>query len=349
MNIKQAIEKFDKSNYLRFLVEFPEQLKDSLTLEIPGTVKQNINIRNVVIAGMGGSAIGGELVQSIYYDEIPVPMQVVRDYNLPSFVNRNSLVIVSSYSGNTEETLSAYRQVLQTGASVICITTGGILAQKAEGDSIPVVFLPKGYQPRAAVGYSAIPLMRILQGYGLLSEKISEIEETINCIRNLNKKYSPENGEQSEPFKLAVQIKGEIPVIYTGPPPFSALGIRWRCQLNENAQILAFSNIFPELNHNEIMGWDKEVSNVADIFAVFLRDKDESPSIARRIEITQEIIRKHSGEFAEVWCTGKSVLAKVFSLLYYGDYTSYYLALLNKKDPSVIENINYLKTKLQKL
>jgi len=349
MDIKQAVETIDKSNYIRFLEEFPDQLQDALTLKIPGTAKQKSDIRNVVIAGMGGSAIGGELVQSIYYDEIPVPLQVVRDYNLPSFVNRNSLAIVSSYSGNTEETLSSYRQALQTGAAVICITTGGMLAQKAEGDRIPVVFLPKGYQPRAAIGYSAIPLLRILHIYGLLPEKSSEIEETINCLRNLNRKYSPENGEQSEPFKLAMQIKGKIPVIYTGPPPFNALGTRWRCQLNENAQILAYSNTLPELNHNEIMGWDREVSNVGDVFAVFLRDKEESPAIARRMEITQEIIRKHSGEFAEVWSTGESVLAKVFSLLYYGDYTSYYLALLNKKDPSVIENINYLKTKLQKL
>lgn len=349
MNIKQAVETIDKSNYIRFLEEFPDQLQDALALKIPEVAKQKSDIRNVVIAGMGGSAIGGELVQSIYYDEIPVPLQVVRDYNLPSFVNRNSFVIVSSYSGNTEETLSAYRQALQTGAAVICITTGGMLAQKAKGDRIPVVFLPKGYQPRAAVGYSAIPLLRILHIYGLLPEKSSEIEKTINCLRNLNREYSAEKGEQSEPFKLAMQIKGKIPVIYTGPPPFSALGTRWRCQLNENAQILAYSNTFPELNHNEIMGWDREVSNVANVFVIFLRDEEESPAIARRMEITQEIIRKHSGEFAEVWSTGKSVLAKVFSLLYYGDYTSYYLALLNQKDPSVIENINYLKSKLQKL
>jgi len=349
VNINRAVKTIDKSNYIRFLVEFPDQLRDALAIEIPGTAKQKTDIHNIVVAGMGGSAIGGELVQSIYYDEIPVPLQIVRDYNLPSFVNRSSLVIVSSYSGNTEETLSAYGQALQTGAAVICITTGGMLAQNAERDGIPVVFLPKGYQPRAAVGFSAIPLLRILNGYGLLSEKISGIDETINCLRNLNRKYSPENGEQSGPFKLARRIKGKIPVIYTGSPPFYVLGTRWRCQLNENAQILAYSNTIPELNHNEIMGWDKEASNVGVVFVIFLRDKEESTAIARRMDITQEIIRKHSGEFAEVRSTGKSVFAKVFSLLYYGDYTSYYLALINQKDPSDIENINYLKSKLQKL
>lgn len=347
MNISAAINRFDKNNYLDFLVRFHEQIKFAFEIDIPEEIAANKEIHNVVIAGMGGSAIGGELLQSLFVRELPVPLHIVREYQLPGFVNSNTLIIVSSYSGNTEETLSAYNQAVKTGGVIICITTGGKLAERAGKNGNTVIFLPTGYQPRAAIGLSFIPLIRIFQKIGFLNDKSRDIKESIELIGDLSSKYSPDNGDLSEPFQLAQKIFGKIPIIYTGPSPFEALGTRWKCQFNENADILAFNNRIPELNHNEIIGWDKEFAQLEDLFIIFLRDKNEEQQIYRRIEITKEIISKLTNEYTDVTSTGRSILARAFSLLYYGDYTSFYLAILNKKDPSEIDNIIYLKNRLQ--
>ena len=347
MNILTAINRFDKNNYLDFLVHFPEQIQFAFDLDIPEEITANREIHNVVIAGMGGSAIGGELLQSLYSHELTIPVNVVREYNLPGFVNSKTLILLSSYSGNTEETLSAYKKADKTGGAIVCITTGGKLAERARKDGHPIIFLPEGYQPRAAIGLSFIPLIRIFHKIGFLNDKSGDIKETVKLIGELSRKYSPENGELSEPLHLAQKIFGKIPIIYTGPSPFEALGTRWKCQFNENAKVLAFNNRIPELNHNEIIGWDKEFAQLEDLFVIFLRDKNEEQPINRRIEITKELIAKLTNEYTDITSIGTSILARAFSLLYYGDFTSFYLAILNKKDPSEIDNIIYLKNKLQ--
>lgn len=347
MSIKNAIDQYDTERYGDFLLQFPDQLKGALELNIPDIHVQDSAINSIVIAGMGGSAIGGELLASLFYDELASPVSVVRDYNLPAFVDKKTLVVVSSYSGNTEETISTYKQAKERGAVIICITTGGFIARNAEQDDIPIVTLPKGFQPRAAIGYSFIPPLRILRNVGLLSGSSDDILETITKIKSLKESFEPDNSESSEPLKLARRLVGKIPVIYTGPPPLNALGNRWKCQFNENSKVLAYCNFIPELNHNEIVGWDIDFAPAESIYPVFLRDKEEHPSVARRMEITQEILDKQNVAFSEVWSSGSSILTRAFSLLYYGDYTSYYLALLNKKNPTSIDNINFLKNKLK--
>ncbi len=346
MNIKKAIREFDKSHYLRFLEEFPEQIRKARSLALPDLSKVEGSYRSVVIAGMGGSAIGGELIQSLYARELTVPFQVVRDYNLPAFVNEETLVCISSYSGNTEETLASYSQARERKASVICITTGGQLAETAQNVGDPVISVPAGYQPRAAIGYSVMPLIIIFNHFHLLANKDRDIDETIECLTELKSTYHPENFKSAPPFELSGKLLRTIPLIYTGYSPFYVLGTRWKCQFNENAKVLSYNQNLPELNHNEIVGWNTEVTGQFTFHVIFLRDKDEDPQIKKRIETTKEIIDSHNGSFSEVRSTGSSVLSRLFSLVYFGDYTSYYLALLLKRDPSLIDNINYLKSKL---
>jgi glucose/mannose-6-phosphate isomerase len=346
MNIKEAIREFDKSDYLRFLEEFPDQITKAHSLELPNLSTMDGSYRSVVIAGMGGSAIGGELIQSLYARELTTPLHVVRDYSLPAFVNEETLVCISSYSGNTEETLASYSQARERKASLICITTGGQLAETAQHYGDPVISIPAGYQPRAALGYSVMPLIKILNHFQLLSNKDRDIDETIECLTKLKSAYHPDNYKSAPPFELSGKLSGTIPLIYTGYAPFYVLGTRWKCQFNENAKILSYSQNLPELNHNEIMGWNTEVTGQSIFHVIFLRDNDEDPQIIKRIETTKEIIETQNGSFSEVRPTGSSVLTRLFSLLYFGDYTSYYLALLLKRDPSRIDNINYLKSKL---
>jgi len=355
VNISEAIQIYDTENYWQFLITFPEQFETGYKASFSKWNPPEKTITTVVIAGMGGSAIGGELIQSLFQNELPVPLVVVRNYTLPAFVSEQSLVIISSYSGCTEESLSAYKQALNIKASVICLTSGGTLQSYAQNDNAPIVILPNGYQPRAAVGASFTAIVHILEQYQLLKNKSSEIAETVSILRELNTHFSSDSLVVSKPYQLAQQLIDKIPIIYTGPYPFTAVGNRWKCQFNENAKIPAFSNSLPEMNHNEIMGWNKQFPFTPQFFAIFLRDKNEysfpegmDSQITRRIEITQEIIRSQNGNIAEVWSTGTSPMARAFSLLYFGDYTSYYLALLYKTNPTSINNIIFLKEQLKK-
>jgi len=349
VDINSLILKYDKSDYLRYLREFSRQIALAQKIDIPKEKKSPNGIIQVAALGMGGSAIGADLVRSIYEDDISVPFSVVRNYRIPASVSRNSLVIASSYSGNTEETLSAYTYAKENGANIICITSGGELGRLAKTDGFPVIMLPGGYQPRAALGFSLIPILHILAYHGIIQDKKAEIYNTISLLKQLNNEYAPDTALDSAPLKLAEKIHSKLPLIYTGPAPFDTVGIRWRCQFAENAKMLAYSNTIPEMNHNEIMGWDRDFSPGRNIYAVFLRDNQENDRIQKRFEISKEIISKYAYATADVWSSGSSKLARAFSLLYFGDYVSYYCALLNKKDPTVIENINYLKTKLSNL
>jgi len=349
VDIAPLISRYDTSGYLSFLTGFADQIEDAAGMDIPVERQKYTGIAHVAVTGMGGSACGGALLRSLYADEIPVPVSVIRDYRLPACVSRSTLVVASSYSGNTEETIAAYRAARERGAQCVCVTAGGALAREAKEACVPVVFLPPGYQPRAAVGYSLIALIGIVIKTGLLPDKHADIAGAAAEIRRLNESFSPENAAGSAPLNLAGALRGKIPVVYTGPAPFDALGMRWRCQFAENAKVLAFSNSLPEMNHNEIMGWDKDHAPGKSVYAVFLRDAHEQEAIRRRFEITREIVERHAAGAAEVWSTGTGRLARVMSLLFYGDYASYYLALLNGKDPMVIGNINDLKRKMAKL
>lgn len=349
----ENIRSCDKSDMFSKLVNFHEQIKEAV--KIGDKVKLNIGkkINKIVLTGLGGSAIAGDLLRSYLSDEIKVPLLVNRDYFLPKFVDQNTLLIVSSYSGNTEETISAYKDGIKKKAKIVCITSNGEIEKIALKKKHPVIRIPSGYPPRAALGYSFFPLLVLLSKLGFVKNKKREIAETIKLIEEKSKVYSNPEDEENLAYKIAVRIAGSIPFIYASGK-FDVVAMRWACQIEENAKMLAHFNVFPELNHNEIVGWSGEVEGsfkelMNKISVVILRDEGEYERIKHRIEITDELLRPYAGEVLNIYSEGKTPLARIFSQIYLGDWVSFYLAILNKVDPTPVKPIEYLKSELARL
>lgn len=348
MELQSLISECDKSNYLGFLTGFPEQLTQANGIPIPSSLTSlKGTIKNIVIAGMGGSAISGDVVASLYLDEVNVNVSVIRDYRIPAYVDEHTLFIASSYSGNTEETISAFNEALARKARIICVTTGGTLAESAAGNNIEVISIPTGFQPRAAIGFSLFVLIKIFAAVGLIKNPTSDIQDCMNEMSTQNTNFRPENDGPNLSLTIAEKLLGKIPLIYTGPAPLDVLGNRLVCQFNENSKVLAFSNVIPELNHNEIMGWADTTPCLDKYYVLFLRDESSHPSVNLRKDITQEILAKYGVPFEIVHAKGDSKLSKIMYFIYLGDYISFYLAMLNHADPSPIGNINFLKDRLK--
>jgi glucose/mannose-6-phosphate isomerase len=342
----EAVLHRDSQGMLKRVLAFPEQLKHAqriATEQMTGSVAEPP--ANVCLAGMGGSGISGDVAYSCYATEFNVPFVVSRGYTLPHFVGANSLVVISSYSGNTEETLSAYDDARSRGAKIVCITSGGQLEEQATAHDYPVFLIPGGSPPRAALGYLAIPLFYALYQSGIIASPETDVQETIELLITLAENYHP-SVEENLPKKVAGALHGKIPLIYSGVQPLSAVAVRWKGQLAENSKVLAFCNVFPELNHNEIMGWGplNEINRICQI--VYLRDKEDHPQIKKRMDITKSILEEQTPAVFEVDSQGGSLLARVFSLIFLGDMVSVYLAALNQVDPSPIKHIEYLKENL---
>ena len=347
MSLKESISAYDKSDMLSKLTGFAEQIRDALRraqeTELP---HPKAEIRQVVVAGMGGSAIGGDIVRCYGYNLLPVPLQVVRFYDLPAFVGPHTLVFASSYSGQTEETLSAYRQAVEKGAQVVAITSGGALGADAADRGFPVISIPAGYPPRTALGYLTFPMLVTLQRLGLLPDVSRDIEETIGLVEGLIERYRP-NTSDNEAIRLAEQLLGKLPLVYASVVPMEAVAMRWKGQFSENSKMLAWANTFPELNHNEIVGWGQNRDLQSRIQVIYLRDRLDHQRVQLRMDITSEILVSLGQRVLSVDTTGTSVLARMFSLIVLGDFVSYYLAILNRVDPTPIENIDLLKKRMK--
>ena len=344
------ISHLDRSGMLGHIQALPEQCERAADLSVSGTLPPGDAIKQVVIFGMGGSAISGDLVKAVAEPECPVPINVYREYDVPAYVGPSTLVVASSYSGNTEETLSACRAAAERGAAIVAITTGGVLARWAEGRGWPLIRIPGGLAPRAALGYSLVPLLLLLARVGLVADKRAELEEAITVLRSLRSELAPEVPAEGNLAKqLALRLHGKLPLIYGTGGWRGAVAYRWKCQINENAKAPAWCNTFPELNHNETVGWEVPKSVTGLVELVLLRDRGDSPRINRRIEVTVDIMRPAISGVTEVWSRGESELARLLSLIYIGDFTSAYLALLNGVDPTPVRVIDRLKQELAAL
>jgi len=338
---------------LNLLESFPEQCRHAS--EIAGAFSLPKDFRtsytSVVVTGLGGSAIGADLVRSYTAYEAKIPLVVNRNYSLAGYVDRDTLVIASSYSGNTEETLSSYKDAQARNATIIAITSGGEVEAMARRDGFPCLVIPKGYPPRCALGYSFFPLLIILSKLGIIKDKTDEIEETIRLLEEMKaRNVGPGVAEEKNIAKrLAKALYQKLPVLYGGQDYIDSVVTRWRGQLNENAKTLASSHILPEMNHNEIVGWENPRKLFKDLVVVILRDAMDHPRTAKRMDITKTIIRKEKVPVIEVRSMGKGTLARIFSLVYIGDFTSFYLAILNKRDPTPVERVTYLKNELAKV
>jgi glucose/mannose-6-phosphate isomerase len=344
----QDIVTIDKSNMLDGLARFPDQVSEALT--IAGSVERFnfLKIDNVIVAGMGASAISGDIMASLFRDKLDVPLIVNREYDLPKWVNKDTLMLCLSYSGNTDETLSAFKIAYQKKSKIICLSTGGKLQELAEKREVPFIKIPSGIQPRAATAYLLFPSIIFLKRLGLLKTAIeADIVETIAVTRELLTSINKETVLENNPAKqLAQNIHNSIPQIY-GWGIYAPIARRWRHQLNENSKVIARSDILPDCNHNDIVGWtaDQEISKQCS--CILFRDKDEETiDMTTRLNFMKALFQNTAGHVFEVAPKGKSQLAKTMSLMCLGDFTSCYLAVLRGIDPTPIDIINELKNRL---
>jgi glucose/mannose-6-phosphate isomerase len=333
---------------MRGLLEaFPEQLHTAAHAGQSIAVPRCGEIRVVVVTGLGGSAISGDLARSVAGPQLRVPFIVNRDYSLPGFVDSATLVFACSYSGNTEETLSAYRQACDAGAPIVCVTSGGRLRAMAESNGHPVMELPAGLPPRAALGHSFIALLSAMRALQFIPDSAGPFAEATELMEKLRDRYGTANPESSNPAKkLAGSLHGKIVAVYASSAIMDAAAFRWRSQIEENSKNLAFHHLLPEMNHNELVGWMNPEELLRRVGVVLLRDKGDHPQVQRRFDLTQQLIAPKAGFLQEVWSEGESLLARILSIVYLGDFVSLYLAYLNNVDPTPVKVIDYLKGKL---
>jgi len=339
----------DPADMYGHVMNFPKYLKKGADIGRSATIPQ-LNagdISNIVVCGMGGSAIGADLVRSYLADRMTMPMAVCRHYSLPNFVNSSSLVIGSSYSGNTEETLSAVQEAADIGAKVICITTGGKLADMAASGGWTAVKIPPGMSPRAALPYSFAPLLVLMSRLGIVDGCDGDLDKAIDAAEIRVKGYAIDTAGNTA-AELAENIHGRIPVIYSGPDYFDAVAVRFKGQICENSKQLAFVNVYPEYNHNELVGWEIFKPFVEKLIVLTLRDTEDHPRVSARMNIVGKLFSDRGVEAVDLNSDGDSRLSRMISLIQLGDFVSVYLALLNGADPTPVKVIDHLKSELAK-
>jgi glucose/mannose-6-phosphate isomerase len=343
----------DPSDMLGAILGLPEQCASARELAAAADLGPLVgtHFANVVIAGMGGSAIGGDLLRSIFETYLEVPVGVTRDYHVPGYVGRDTLVIAASYSGNTEETLTCYAAARKAGAAVLAVTTGGELAARAARDGVPALIIPGGLQPRAAIGYSFVPLVVIAGRLGLMPQRLlGDIDEMISVLNAVRDECDLDVPQATNPAKtLATHWAGSIPVIFGSQAERGVVAYRWKTQINENAKAFAGWGVLPELDHNEVVGWSGhgvQARPEHSLSVVFLRDDREPQQIRRRAELTEQIVEKRAAHADRVWSRGESALARAMSLVYIGDFASCYLAYVYGEDPTPVKIIDWLKAEL---
>ncbi|MGB9740178.1 MAG: bifunctional phosphoglucose/phosphomannose isomerase [Candidatus Bathyarchaeia archaeon] len=340
------IKKVDRSGMLSFCVNAAIHYEEAAKLA-KRTSLSYPKPKTIIVAGMGGSAISGELLKDLAREKITVPIEVCREYSLPVYADEKTLVFIISYSGETEESLSVYLDAFKRGCMIACIGSGGALQKFAEKMKVPYLKVPSSMAPRAALPYLFVPLPIFLEKIGLVSGVESEISEAVNVLSNLGAVNSPDKPlKENFSKKLAVDICGTVPVIY-GFGVYRAVAQRLKQQFNENSKVPSKWEAFPELNHNEIVGWESS-GEFAKLFSIiFLRDSEEPEAIRERITITQELIRRESIKTFEICGMGKSNLAKMSSAICIGDFLTVYLAILRGVDPTPVKTITALKKKME--
>ena len=301
----------------------------------------------LAVGALGGSAIAADLTAGLYLDRLPHPMLAVRDYRWPAFVGPKSLALLCSYSGNTEETLALYREAGARGALRAAISSGGRLAEWCARDRVPLCRVPGGAPPRAALFGSWVALTGLLRGLGWIEDPTAAWREAAATLRVAAGRIGAAVPESANPVKqLARALDSRLVFIYAASERLGAVATRVRNQLNENAKLLGHSALVPELNHNEIVGWENPgpVHRMAAV--VLLRDREDAPEVAKRLTLTAEYAAAHGASVHEWHSTGEGRLARLASLIQFGDYLSFYLALLNGADPTPIASIDEFKRRL---
>lgn len=342
--LSAAIVGHDRSGMLGRLDGFPEQLRRAGTFE-PGSFASAGKISAVVFAGLGGSAIAGDLAVDILGRSLGVPAAVIRDYRLPAWVGKGTLVLLLSYSGDTEETVSMFRDALERGAQAAVVSSGGSLGREAAALGLPMVTIPSGYPPRAALGFLFGGALGILKAARLLDSGEDCLNAAVEAAQAAARRCGPGSIFRKNPARrLAACLRGTVPVLYASGP-LASTALRWKNQFEENGKNAAFTGVIPEINHNGIVGWENPAPVLDDFSVVFLRDRSESAAVGKRFAVTAALLRPRRC-LCMVSARAETFPARVFALIATGDWTSFYLALENGVDPTPVDRITRLKREL---
>ena len=348
--MNQEIKRLDLSGMGNIIKDFPNHIRKACEIgENIHLSKDYSEFKKVLILGMGGSAIGGDLIRNFFkYTEGSehLDISINRDYNFVPALTNNALVIASSYSGNTEETLSALEQAMKTTKNILVITSGGKLEKLAIENNFDLIKIPDGFQPRAALAFSFFPLLHFFMKSGLLPENTSnKIKNTINELTiSLDKqaKHYSEVNDSNYSLELAKKLKNQIPVIYsTGM--LEVVNLRWRGQLQENSKQIAFGSILPEMNHNEINAWEENENIHSPFFFLLFKDSDENPRNEKRIDFLFNLLKNQNRPIELINTSKSNYLTRLFEIINLGDWVSFWIAILNEKDPTEIKTILKLK------
>jgi glucose/mannose-6-phosphate isomerase len=339
----------DPHGMMALTLDFPMQCERAMQLamgwSLPPLPREP---RLVVISGMGGSGIGGDYLRVLFEAESHLPALVVRDYHLPRCVDKHTLVFAVSYSGNTEETLACYHEACERNAMRVALSSGGELQALAQRDGVPHLQVPGGQPPRTALGYLFLPMLVLCERWNLLPKMEQARTRTLQRLVQGRDRWGIGSPYEQNPAKqLAQALHGRIPLLYGSGGYRATVATRWKGQINENAKQHAFANTFPELNHNEILGWVGATQQANNLSVVVLRDPDESHQTRTRVEVTRNLVG-NAAEWHEVWAEGTSLFERLLTLTYLGDFVSLYLAYLNRVDPYTIDYIDLLKAELKK-
>ena len=339
------LSRLDHSDIYGKILQFPSMIKRAIELSTEIRVPRVEGLGNVVFCGMGGSGIAPELVRSWLIDEVTVPIEVVRDYQLPGYVSSSTLVCVVSYSGDTEESVSCLKEAIRRGIRLVSISSGGEIEHLSVESGVPHVRVPTGLAPRSALPYLFVPLVKLLQANGVVSpERIVELQESVAPVEAVLDGVKVEvPTDKNESKSLATKLFGKFPLVY-GHGILSGVALRFKQQLNENAKMLASNNTFPEFDHNELE--PRRFIAGEKLAAVLLRSRFESDVLRSRMDASKQIQESSGQVVLELRVAARTAIAEALSLIAKLDMTSLYLALLNGVDPTSTPRINALKEML---
>jgi len=340
----KEIKRIDTQDMAKAIGSFPDQIEKAMELA-EDVELEFFKPSNIIVGGMGGSAIGGDILATLLFRRSRIPIMVNRSYNLPNHAGSDTLLFAVSYSGNTQETYNMVKEGLDRGCHIIAITSGGQLAKLASRKDVPMVKVPSGYQPRAAIGFLFIPILIILKRMGLYDPDV-ELHEAICQLKDMRDELALEVPEERNLAKsTAIQLKDSMPVIYSHTI-YSSIARRWHTQIHENSKAMAWWGVLPEVNHNEIVGMCEDRKS-KDIKLVLIRDDQEDPKISSNVEAFKAVL-KDKVEIIEICSKGRTYLARMLYAMYLGDWVSYYLALAEGKDPTPVDAIRKMKEVLAK-
>lgn len=341
----EALRALDTGDMLGAVAGLPDDCRAAYDAAVALELPSAEGATAVTFCGMGGSAVSGDVLRTVFRDRLGVPVDVNRGHELPAYAGPHTLVVVSSYSGNTSETLSAFREARARGCRVLCVTSGGTLAAEAAEAGSPVVSVPAGSQPRAALGHLGFAALGALEAMGLLPGLAGDVDEAVAELSTLAERLGPGAGQDRNPAKaLAARIHDKVPMIWGAEGIGAVAAMRWKTQMNENGKIPAFWSSMSELDHNEVVGWTQPYGH--DFSLISLRHDGEHPEIAQRFGLSYEIARAAGMENAEVRGAGHSALARLMSLVIVGDFASVYVGLHRGVDPTPVVVIDRLKAAL---